>query len=359
MEKSQASDSMKEKKKILVSVIMPVFNAEKFVGEAVESILSQSFGEFELIVIDDGSTDSSLSILKSFEINDPRLRLISRENRGLIATLNEGIFEAQGEWIARMDADDISLTNRLEKQLLWLEKTGADIAGTWVKFFGSMDRRIWKGYQTDESIKAEMLFKCPFVHPSVMMRAELAKQLKYDLVADKSEDYDLWVRAALEGWKMTNVPEVLLYYRKHHNQVSVTSANLQLANSELARKKYWNNYASLMDIESIMQNDAFKATSPISSQFDLKASKIVLQKLLSSHYGAPRKIILENIYRSFLRVTTDQRDVFKVWVQINNEFGSGSLDKTVISLWLMQYFPSYISRAAYSGFRKIRHFVKR
>src|SRR6185369_4386478 len=123
----------------LISVVLPVYNGEKYLAEAIDSILGQTLTDFELIIIDDGSTDNSLAILKQYKQRDNRIRLIARENRNLATTLNDLIDLAQGEWVARMDQDDIALPHRFEKQLQWLEQTGADICGSSIRFFGTSD----------------------------------------------------------------------------------------------------------------------------------------------------------------------------------------------------------------------------
>ena len=161
----------------LISVAMPVYNGEAHLAEALESILAQTYTNFELIIIDDGSTDNSLQVLLQYQKRDIRIRLITRENRNLATTLNDIIDLAQGKWVARMDQDDIALPHRFERQLEWLEQTGADIAGSWIQLFGTFDKRILKHSQTDDAIKMELLFGSPFAHPTVMLRAELVKQL--------------------------------------------------------------------------------------------------------------------------------------------------------------------------------------
>lgn len=183
----------------LISVVLPVYNAGEFMREAVHSILAQTCSDFELIALNDGSTDGSQKILEDFRKLDPRIRLISRENRGLAETLNEGIDLARGKWIARMDADDIALPQRFARQLQWLEETGADICGSWIKLFGTPDGRILKHAQTDEAVKMELLFGAPFAHPSVMMKRDAARQLGYDKSWEKCEDYDLWERRRARG----------------------------------------------------------------------------------------------------------------------------------------------------------------
>ena len=131
-----------KQKSPLISVILPVYNAEKYLAEAIDSILNQTFTDFEFIIINDGSTDNSLSILQSYQTQDSRIRLFSRENKGIVMTMNEGIDLARGEWLARMDADDIAMPSRFERQLQHLKETSADICGAWIEFFGNTRQRI-------------------------------------------------------------------------------------------------------------------------------------------------------------------------------------------------------------------------
>lgn len=222
----------------VISVVLPVYNGEKYIAEAMESILCQTYRDFEFIVIDDGSTDGSLPILRKYRDMDSRIRLISRENRGLVATLNEGIDLARGEWIARMDADDISLLDRFEKQMMWLQKTGADICGGGMKLFGARICRTWCYEQDDDAIKLQLCFNVPFAHPTVVIRTELAQKHPYDRIAKHGEDYDLWTRLALAGARMTNVKETVLHYRVHAQQISRIHTEQQAISRERAQSDY-------------------------------------------------------------------------------------------------------------------------
>ena len=119
----------------LISVVLPVFNGDKYLSEAIESILNQTYINFEFIIINDGSTDGSLTIIENYRVKDNRIVVISRENKGLIASLNEGIRIANGGYIARMDQDDLSLPTRLEEQVKFMDSNQLDICGTYVQLF--------------------------------------------------------------------------------------------------------------------------------------------------------------------------------------------------------------------------------
>lgn len=316
-----------------ISVVLPVYNGAKYLAEALDSILEQSYSDFELIVIDDGSTDESLSILEDYQRQDSRLRLISRENRDLATTLNESIDMARGEWVARMDQDDIALPHRLESQLLWLKKSGADIAGSWVKCFGSWDQRTTKAYRTDQAIKVDMLFKSPFVHPSVMMRTSLVRSLRYDRAAEKAEDYDLWVRAAQAGWIMTNVPEVLLLYRKHSTQISTMSSARQLRVAGEVQARYW---ASLRDTYQLEQRQVQEVLNLIGSSRrpEMDIVDAVMERLLRANHGEARLAMLDNVSRFYLRVAGNVPDAGARWSRLQHAHGSGVTVLDRIKMWV-------------------------
>jgi glycosyltransferase involved in cell wall biosynthesis len=207
-------------KKPTISVILPAFNAERHIGLAVDSILTQTFVDFELILVDDGSTDSTLSQVQLRAATDKRVRIISRPNKGMIYSLNEGIQEARGGWIARMDADDLSVPRRLEVQLEWVKSNNADIGGTWISTFGHTLPRRRRYYTANDAARFQLLFNSCFAHPSVLGRREVFIANEYSKMALHVEDYELWCRLAAAGCLLTNTPEVLLRYRVHPNQVT-------------------------------------------------------------------------------------------------------------------------------------------
>lgn len=228
-----------EVRKPLLSVIMPVFNSAPYLAESIASVLSQTNVDFEFLIIYDLSTDNSFAIIERYRNIDSRIRVLMG-NKTLVGALNQGIIAAEGEFIVRMDADDISYPHRFDRQLAWLHETGADITGSWIELLHNQSSRTVKVRQTDPAIKMEMLFCSPFKHPAVMMRASLAKNLLYDPAYTFAEDYDLWVRCAVAGWKMTNVQEALLQYRVHSMQKSSALPIEQRNCSLYIRHRYWS-----------------------------------------------------------------------------------------------------------------------
>jgi glycosyltransferase involved in cell wall biosynthesis len=217
--------------KPLISVILPVYNAEKYLYKSISSILNQTVKNFQLIIINDGSTDSSEKILVDFAKKDHRIKLISRENRGIVQTLNEGIKLAEGQWIARMDADDIACKNRFEIQLRQLSCMNAEVCGGAIRIIGATIPRSRKFYEDNSLIKTQTLFSSPLAHPTLMIRAEILKNHLYEESALHVEDYDLWVRLIKAGVKFTNTSKIVLNYRLHSNQTTVVWKSLKNKNA--------------------------------------------------------------------------------------------------------------------------------
>lgn len=221
---------MKKNVRPTVSVILPVYNTKMYIKESVESILQQTFSDFELLIIDDASTDGTQDIIKGFI--DNRIVFIQKEkNSGYTQSLNSGIEFAKGKYIARMDADDISLPQRLEKQVAFLEAhEEVVVCGADAEIIGSNERFI-PFFLTHEEIITSMLITNPMIHPVIMFRRSflLENNIRYNESFEPAEDFELWVRIASIG-KLANLPDVLLRYRKHTGQVSNTRNELQQKN---------------------------------------------------------------------------------------------------------------------------------
>jgi GT2 family glycosyltransferase len=209
-----------------VSVLMPVWNAERFVAPAIESILSQTFTDFEFLIFDDGSTDRSVEIVSRYADRDSRIRLFPRPHVGYTRWLNEGLSLARGEFVARMDADDIALPSRLERQVDHLRRAGDCVAvGSSVYLIDSDAAPICEHrYDPDhESIDGGHIageFNM-ILHPAcTFRRSALLAVGGYREEFHTAEDYDLFLRLAEVG-RLANLPEILLHYRKHHGSVNV------------------------------------------------------------------------------------------------------------------------------------------
>lgn len=226
-----------------ISVLLPVYNAEPYIRDAVESILAQTFRDFELLILDDGSTDGSLNILLECQEKDSRISVKSRENRGHVASLNELISKSRGRYLARMDADDVSLPHRFKQQFEFLEANLDHVAvGGWPLYINSKGLRIGV-IQTplnhDEIDQANLKGHASIWNPTAMMRKSAVMGVGcYREQYKHAEDLDLWLRLAEIG-KLQNIPDVVLLYRLHATSISESKGDAQRADGKLACAEAW------------------------------------------------------------------------------------------------------------------------
>lgn len=340
-----------------VSVIMPVYNSENHISEAIDSILNQTFSDFELIIINDGSTDRTLSILQKYADTDVRIRLYSRNNMGLVSTLNECIHYSSGVWIARMDADDISLPNRLKDQLLHLENSGSDICGGYVELFGSSQKNtILKYPSSDEAIKISLLFDSPFAHPAIMMSASLAKELQYDpAFSDGAEDYDLWARIAENGGRMSNIPQVVLLYRKHASQMTNDSNWFSRSQdlSQIIRHRYWGFISKSVPLDMKYIDEVLKIRERTVSEINIDYISSVFITLLKSTNIDIHPVIFNQMEKLYYRIASISPKVISSWISINNDFRGRSPLRVVFKLYLIRLFRINPNSKSYQILRNI------
>ncbi len=225
-----------------VSVIMPVKNGESFLEESIQSILSQTFEDFELVLVDNGSTDKSKDICAKFL--GPKVQLVRNEGNQTIAdALNLGISIAKGQFIARLDSDDIAEQERLATQVDFLENNpNVGIVGSWITIFGDRSVR-WKFPTSDPDIKVSLFFKSPFAHQAVMFRSKWQAGEKgfYDPSFDFAEDVELWTRIS-RHWLCANIPEYLTRYRTHPFQATRTNFDERQACLQRIAKNYCERF---------------------------------------------------------------------------------------------------------------------
>lgn len=207
-----------------VSVVMPVYNGEKYLKEAIDSILNQTYTDFEFIIINDGSTDSTKEIIQSFE--DQRIVVLENEkNLGIVSTLNRGLDCAVGEYIARMDADDIAEKGRLEKQVNTLDGDSTiGVLGTGTRVFGDdIEDKEMHSTLNPNQLKAELIFSSCICHPSVMIRKKVLDEfgIRYKEEYKGAEDYEMWWQIAAVS-KIASIPDILHNYRIHKQQITQT-----------------------------------------------------------------------------------------------------------------------------------------
>lgn len=279
-----------------ISVLLPVYNCELYIKGAIDSILNQTFSDFELLVIDDASTDKTVEIIKSY--NDIRINLTQKpKNLGYTDSLNYGLSCAKGEYIARMDGDDFSLPTRFEKQVVFLDAhpetvlCGAN--------YSIIDSEITTQLpQNNDEIQIQFIRNNCIAHPVVMLRNSVLKANKicYDVNKEPAEDFDLWVRLLNYG-KLHNLPEVLLKYRVHQKQVS----NLQ---SEKQRN---------VSVDT----------------------KINVFKNLNINWNTEEEIILRKFLSNCYSINLQELDVLK---KINKKIIASNTNKTIFNQQLLSKY---------------------
>lgn len=320
-----------------LSVILPVYNSRQFVEQAVASILKQTFTDFELIVVDDGSFDGTAVILKRLSDQDERIILVTRENRGLVASLNEGLTRARGEFIARMDADDAALPQRFAEQLAFLRATGYDICGTAVQCFGN-SRLIWRYPQTPTEVEVHMLFDSPYAHPSVMFRASVFKSLLYRDMFSDGEDYDLWQRAWGLGLKGANLNGVFLRYRVHAAQVSSARKYKQYSTADQVRRRHWQAIAGRTydsDITSLL--DLFKG-----ERGDFSSITPLLKRVIAKYQGSAQTIFANHAFRIAVKAAASSRRPWRDWRSVleGSQLGRSLIEEMILFLvWMLRLGP--------------------
>lgn len=234
-----------------VSVVLPAYNAGPYIAEAIQSILNQTYTNFELIVVNDCSTDDTEEQILA--IADSRIQYIKNaQNSGLIYNLNLGFSLAKGKYIVRMDADDISMPTRIATQVAYMEnchETG--VCGAWFESFGSQSQ-LAKYEVENDAIKLRMLYQCHFCHPTVIIRKSVVDEhkLTYDKAFIHAEDYELWGRMAFfTGF--ANISEVLLKYRVHGENVSQKHNTVQVENSRKVIQEIFMRFGMVVSTDAI------------------------------------------------------------------------------------------------------------
>lgn len=214
----------------LVSVIMSVHNGEQWLGQAIESIIHQTYSNWEFIIIDDASGNAAQQVLQQYAKADTRIKLTRKDTQqGLTRNLNTAINQCQGEYIARMDADDVSHPQRLEKQVAFLQShPEVAMVASFIEMTDQYGNAI-KAWADDRKaysaaiIRRILPWRNCIAHPSVMIRTSVLRRYRYNEIQLNTEDWDLWLRMAAGGEVIEKINEVLLFYRVHPKSVTSTS----------------------------------------------------------------------------------------------------------------------------------------
>ncbi|WP_182920653.1 glycosyltransferase family 2 protein [Pedobacter planticolens] len=272
----------------MITILLPTYNYANYIEKCIQSILEQTYKDYELLVLDDGSIDNTTEIVE--RIKDKRIHYLKNPaNLGIVETLNLGIKLAKGKYIARMDADDIMVGNRLQMQVDFLDQNPQfGIVGSWYKIMDSNGRIIseMKNYTDPDYLRLGLMFTNHFAHPTVMMRTKLVKKLLYDKNFLHCEDHELWTRFS-EISKVTNLPFFFLNVRSHSqstcnlNQKELKTSVIKLLSKELNKKGICHTPKELMLHASICFGSSKKLVGQKEVENDLRQW---FEKIFSSSY---------------------------------------------------------------------------
>lgn len=292
-----------------VSVVLPVYNGGAYVAEAIESILTQTYRDFVLYLLNDGSTDSSLDVLQSYAKKDTRVRVVSRENRGLIATLNEGIALAETEYLARMDGDDVAMPDRFEKQIAYLDAHPECVAvGSDVLLIDSDGAPLYvmeypHTHAEIEGAQRTALNVSVMAHPTAMVRMSAIEGIGgYHREFIDAEDIDFFLRLG-EAGELANVPEVLLKYRQHLQSIGYAK-----------RQQQWESALAAAEAAIARRKDSsygLDETFFTQTTYDMM-HKWVWWAIRGGHFGTARKHALRLLGREPLRLRS-WRAMYCAW----------------------------------------------
>lgn len=241
--------------KSLVSVITPAYNAEKFIAQTIESILGQTFTDFEFIILNDKSTDNTLKIIQEYAQKDSRIVVIDNEkNLGIAGNRNEGIKRARGKYIIWQDADDISLPERIEKQFQYMEEhPKVGIMGGFLEMFDESGIRGTRKYDADdENLRKKIFLFSPVAQPASIVRKKALDEVgEYDLKYPPAEDIDMSFRIGMK-YTFANLQEIVIRYREHPNSATFTKLKkIELSTLEIRRKYAKTEYYSMSFFDMI------------------------------------------------------------------------------------------------------------
>jgi glycosyltransferase involved in cell wall biosynthesis len=283
-----------------VSVFMPVYNAGNDLTEAIQSILNQTYRDFEFVIVNDGSTDQSLNVLQSFQ--DTRIRIINNEsNKGLIASLNIGLEKCIGEYIIRMDQDDISLPQRIEKQVEFLDNNPEyGLVGTWFEDFGEqIESKVVKYSSDDTEIRIRHLYQTHISHPTAAIRTSVLRknELRFDPEYVHGEDYEFWVRIS-EYCKLSNIQELLVLKRDHPKNISNKYAQTMQDTCNKVKQKQFRSMGIELSIEEINLYGKFANVDWGLDSSEMKQLQVLLEKIATANEQSG--FIPKQAYRNYL-----------------------------------------------------------
>ncbi|ECQ7164294.1 glycosyltransferase [Campylobacter jejuni] len=301
-----------------ISVVMPTYNREKYVAEAIESILNQSFTNFEFIIIDDGSSDNTCKIIEEFAKRDCRIIFLKNTcNKGIVYTLNRGIKLSKGKYIARMDDDDTSVFNRFQKQIEYLDKNeDIVVLGSYVESSdeNGIKHPTWVDVDSANLVEVMLNFKCPISHPNVIIRKDFLFQnnIYYRKEYQYAEDYGLWMEIIFNGGKIENYPEILLKHRVTKNSITRNKKTNQIQSDvvQKIRRQFLERFFDKNETQKIIDN--------------IKVYPFVANKI-SYIYEVIRKMQLidkknQDKYNEFINYFCGKESTMHIFFSSNNNY---------------------------------------
>jgi glycosyltransferase involved in cell wall biosynthesis len=314
----------------LISVVMPVYNVERYLAESIASIRAQTYSRFEFIIVDDGSNDGSARILREFAAQDARIQPIFAQHGGGPHAANIGVGLARGELISRMDADDVALPQRFAAQLAWMRQTGVDVCGSWVKQFGDQNNLIWFP-ETHQAICCELFFRVGLLHPTVIFRADILKAHLYD-EQTHHDDYEMWTRLA-PLYQLGNIPQVLLKHRNHSKQSHVVDTAAFRADFRTFLRKYLDVTYPDATEEDYFTFVSMAEKKPFSDLATLKQAGEWLTRLAQTPDTMLRKRMAGRWRAACQRSSHLGIGCYRLYHQIAPQFGELADQRSPLALW--------------------------
>lgn len=294
---------------------MPAFNAASYIGEAIQSILDQTYQNIELIIINDGSTDSTHDVIQAYTVRNPRIVYVYRENRGVAQTRNEAIALAKGNWIALMDADDISHPERIKQQWRYLHEHQVDACSSWIELFGYGGKRVKTYPLLKNEIALEALFGCPIAHATLLAKKNIFDRFPYITSWENAEDYEFLERAISANINIRCLPKVLYFYRQHPRQTSSAASNKQQQLSQRVSLRRWQYIGREIDLSG-EEIEAIVALRGIELRcLNFNSAERAFLKLLEK-YPYQKESIFANLLPLYFRAAHQYSDIADRWKRL-------------------------------------------
>ena len=324
----------------LVSVVVPCFNAQRWLGAALDSLQRQTHRELEIVAVDDASTDGTAAVLAERAGADSRIRAFRLErNAGPGAAANRALAECQGAFIARLDADDEALPERIETQLAFLRRTGVDLCGSWFVDYGPGLHRTVRWPHEEAAVKAGLLFGNPICHPTLLARREVFDAFRYGDEQRLAEDYDLLSRASTR-FRMALVPRALTRYRRHPAQASTLKRDALEAVTRRIRLENLARQGIAATPEEQRLHNLVRAPRSIERLDDLLGVERWLRRLRDAHADpAARRLVASQWLRACIRAAPLGRAMWQAWraSELRAEAGGADLELRALALARLDY----------------------